>query len=252
MLKTIDNQTIYYEKHGQNKNTILILPGWGNTRKTFNYLINNLKEKYTIYILDYPGFGNSKIPNKTLTIYDYAKIINKLIKELNITNPVIISHSFGGRITSLLISKYKLKVKKLILIDVSGIKTKKSLKIYFKEKLYKLLKKFIKLFPKRKRNYLKQKLLNLFASIDYKSLPNTMHETFKNIINEDLSIHYKNIYQETLILWGQKDQDTPLKNAYKLKKLISNSELIIFENASHYSYLNYPYLTLKIIEEFLK
>ena len=79
-----------------------------------------------------------------------------------------------------------------------------------------------------------------------------MHETFKNIINEDLSIHYKNIYQETLILWGEKDQDTPLKNAYKLKKLISNSELIIFENASHYSYLNYPYLTLKIIEEFLK
>ena len=252
MLKTIDNQTIYYEKHGQNKNTILILPGWGNTRKTFNYLINNLKEKYTIYILDYPGFGNSKIPNKTLTIYDYAEIINKLIKELNITNPVIISHSFGGRITSLLISKYKLKVKKLILIDVSGIKTKKSLKIYFKEKLYKLLKKFIKLFPKRKRNYLKQKLLNIFASIDYKSLPNTMHETFKNIINEDLSIHYKNIYQETLILWVQKDQDTPLKNAYKLKKLISNSELIIFENASHYSYLNHPYLTLKIIEEFLK
>lgn len=252
MLKTIDNQTIYYEKHGQNKDTILILPGWGNTRKTFNYLINNLKEKYTIYILDYPGFGNSKIPNKTLTIYDYAEIINKLIKELNITNPVIISHSFGGRITSLLISKYKLKIKKLILIDVSGIKTKKSLKIYFKEKLYKLLKKIIKLFPKRKRNYLKQKLLNIFASIDYKSLPNTMHETFKNIINEDLSIHYKNIYQETLILWGQKDQDTPLKNAYKLKKLISNSELIIFENASHYSYLNYPYLTLKIIEEFLK
>ena len=252
MLKTIDNHTIYYEKHGQNKNTILILPGWGNTRKTFNYLINNLKEKYTIYILDYPGFGNSKIPNKTLTIYDYAEIINKLIKELNITNPVIISHSFGGRITSLLISKYKLKVKKLILIDVSGIKTKKSLKIYFKEKLYKLLKKIIKLFPKGKRNYLKQKLLNIFASIDYKSLPNTMHETFKNIINEDLSIHYKNIYQETLILWGQKDQDTPLKNAYKLKKLISNSELIIFENASHYSYLNHPYLTLKIIEEFLK
>ena len=252
MLKTINNQTIYYEKHGQSKNTILILPGWGETKQTFNYLINNLKENYTIYILDYPGFGNSKIPNKTLTIYDYAKTINCLIKELNIINPIIIAHSFGGRIISILISKYKLKVKKLILIDVSGIKTRKPLKIYLKEKLYKLLKIIIKLFPKRKRNILSQKLLNIFASNDYKSLPNTMHQTFKNIISEDLSNHYKNITQETLILWGEKDQDTPLKNAYKLKKLIPNSELIILKNASHYPYLNYPYLTLKIINEYLK
>ena len=34
---------IYYEKYGNKKNTILILPGWGDTRKTFNYLIDNLK-----------------------------------------------------------------------------------------------------------------------------------------------------------------------------------------------------------------
>ena len=31
-----NNLTIYYEKYSNKKNTILILPGWGNTRKTFN------------------------------------------------------------------------------------------------------------------------------------------------------------------------------------------------------------------------
>lgn len=252
MFKTINNQTIYYEKYGKNIKTILIFPGWGETRKTFTYLINNLKENFTIYILDYPGFGNSKIPNKTLTIYDYSKLINEFIQTENITNPIIIAHSFGGRITSLLISKYKLKVHKLILIDVAGIKTKKNIKIFLKEKIYKTLKRIIKLFPKNKQKTLKQNLINIFASNDYKNLPPTMHETFKNIINEDLSDHYKNITQETLILWGEKDKDTPLKNAYKFKKLISNSELIIFKNASHYPYLNYPNLTLKIIYEFIK
>ena len=70
-----DDYSIYYEKYGQKEKVILILPGWGNTRKTFTYLINKLQENFTIYIIDYPGFGNSPFPNKDLTIYDYTNII---------------------------------------------------------------------------------------------------------------------------------------------------------------------------------
>ncbi len=51
-----NNISLYYEKYGNSKNVIIILPGWGDTRKTFNYLIDLLKDYYTIYILDYPGF----------------------------------------------------------------------------------------------------------------------------------------------------------------------------------------------------
>ena len=73
--------TIYYKKYGNSPKTILILPGWGNNRNTFNNLIIPLKKDYTIYIIDYPYFGNSPIPNKELTIYDYSN----LIKETNAT-----------------------------------------------------------------------------------------------------------------------------------------------------------------------
>ena len=69
----MNKNNFYYEKYGNNEKILLILPGWGETRKTFNYYIKNLQDKFTIYIFDYPGFGNSKIPNKVLTIDDYAK-----------------------------------------------------------------------------------------------------------------------------------------------------------------------------------
>ncbi|MBO5121526.1 MAG: alpha/beta hydrolase [Bacilli bacterium] len=252
MYLTVKDITIYYEKHGNSKNTILILPGWGNTRETFHHIINNFKNNYTIYILDYPGLGNSPIPNKTLTIYDYTEIIIDFMEKLNIINPIIIAHSFGGRITSLLTGYYKHKVEKLILIDIAGIKPKKTLKKLIKEKIYKLKKKIIKLFPKKKQNYLYQKLLKKYASPDYLSLPPTMHETFKNIVNEDLTKHFKNIKEETLLIWGENDQDTPLQDAYKIKSLIKNSALIILKNGNHYSYLNYPILVNNIIYEFIK
>ena len=74
------NTQIYYEKHNTSNDNIIILPGWGNNRITFNNIINNLKDK-KIYILDYPGFGKSKPLKEEYTIYDYAELIYNFIKK---------------------------------------------------------------------------------------------------------------------------------------------------------------------------
>ena len=106
--------------------------------------------------------------------------------------------------------------------------------------------------PKNYRKKAQNRLLKLFSSADYFKLKDNVKKTFQNIVNEDLFSYLKSINAETLILWGEKDKDTPLKDAYKIKKEIKNSELIIFKNASHFSYLEYPTITLNIINEFIK
>lgn len=252
MYLTLNDITIYYEQYGKSENTILILPGWGNTRETFHHIINHFKDNHSIYILDYPAMGKSPIPSKTLTIYDYTEIIINFMKYNNIKNPIIIAHSFGGRITTLLTSHYKIQAKKLILIDIAGIKPKKTLKKFIKEKTYKLLRHLTKILPKNKQEKARVKLLKIFASTDYNALPLQMKETFKNIVNEDLTKYFYNIENESLIIWGELDKDTPIKDAYKIKKAIKNSALIILKKASHYSYLQYPTLINNIIYEFIK
>lgn len=239
-----EEYSIYYEKYGTKDKTILILPGWGDTRKTFDYLIYNLKEYFTIYIIDYPGFGNSPFPNHDLTIYDYTNMIRDFMTDLGIINPIIMAHSFGGRVTTLLTGYYKEKIDKLILMDIAAIKPRKTLKLWCKEKLYKILKK---LTAKKYRDNLRR----VFASKDYNALPPTMLETFKNVINEDLKYYLPYIESETLLIWGEKDIDTPLKYGKKINKLIKNSALITYSNATHYSYLEYPALTLNIIKNFV-
>lgn len=243
---------IYYEKHGTNKKKILILPGWGNTRYTFNLMINQLKKDYTVYIIDYPGFGNSIFPDRDLNIYDYANMVKDFMKYEKINNPIIIAHSFGGRISSILIGKYKLKVEKLILIDVAGIKRRKSMFKIIKQYTYKLLKKISIFISKRKRNIYLKKLIKVFGSNDYKNLNSNMYNTFKNIINEDLKKYIKNINTNTLIIWGKKDKDTKLKEGKIYNELIDNSKLIIIPNASHFPYLNYPNMINDIIYKYIK
>lgn len=246
------NESIYFEKYGNGKDIILILPGWGDTRKTFNNIIYALKDKYTIYIFDYPGFGKSKLLSFEFTIYDYSEIILDFINHYKIVNPTIIAHSFGGRISSILIGKYNVSVKKLILIDVAGIKRRKSMYVFLKEKIYKLLKKIVFFLPKKKRNKYINYLIEIFGSTDYKTISDNMRKTFQNIVNEDLSIYYKKIDVDTLILWGEKDMDTPLKDGYLINKFIDKSALIVYKGATHFSYLDYPVLTNNIIIEFLK
>ena len=243
--------SIYYKKYGNTKKNILILPGWGDTRKTFNYIINYFKNGYSIYILDYPGFGESPIPNRELTMIDYTELIKSFIDELSIHKPIIIAHSFGGRIIALLLSNYNIKIKKLIIMDVAGIKRIK-IKVFFKEKIYKFLKRIIKLFPNKYKNIIMKKLISLFASDDYQELPITMRKTFQNIISLDLKDNYKKIDTETLIIWGEYDQDTPLNDGFYLEKHIKNAALIIYPKATHYTYLQYPFLTVSIIEKFIK
>lgn len=252
MYINIDNINIYYEKYGTKKQNILILPGWGDNRKTFDYLINYLKDFFTIYILDYPGFGNSSFPNKDLTIYEYTNLINNFIINLKIENPILIGHSFGGRLISLLTTLYKTKYKKLLLIDVAGLKQKINIKLMIKQTTYKLLKKLKYILPKKiKQKYLNF-LFNKFASKDYKSLNKNLHKTFQNIVNENLEEYYKNIKLETLILWGEFDNITPLKDGKKINKLIPNSSLIIIKNTKHFPYIEKKYLVSRIIYEYIK
>ena len=250
MYININNLNIYYEKYGTKKQTIIILPGWGNNRKTFSYLINYLQNYFTIYILDYPGFGNSSF-NNTLTIFDYANIINNFIKKLQLENSILIGHSFGGRIISLLTTNYNVKYKKIILINVAGLK-EHSFKLFIKNFLYKLLKKLKYILPKKiKQKYL-YFLFKHFASNDYKNLDSKLLKTFQNIIKVNLKKSYKKITTDTLIIWGEKDTITPISMAYKLNKLIKSSFLIKLSNLYHFPYLENPYLISNIIYNYLK
>lgn len=247
-----DTFSMYYEKHGNGQKNIIILPGWGNTRNTFKFMIDYLKNDYSVYIMDYPGFGKSIFPLHDLTIYDYTNIIRDFITDTKIDNPTIIAHSFGGRIATLISGYYKDKIDKLILIDVAGINHKKNVFKIFKKCIYKLLKKCSIFVSKRKRNIYLKKLLYIFGSDDYKKLDKSMYNTFKNIVNEDLSYYIKYIEQATLIIWGELDKDTPLKDGKYFKKNIKKATLSILSKGSHFSYLNYPALTNKLINEFLK
>ena len=78
-----------------------------------------------------------------------------------------------------------------------------------------------------------------------------MKKSFIKIVNEHLNDKLINIKNSTLIINGDKDNQTPLYTAKILNKNIQNSKLIILKNAGHFAFLDCPYKFNLEVKEFL-
>ena len=240
------NKYVYFEKTGSG-NPIILLHGWGANTNIFDSITNMLKTKYTVYAIDLPGFGKSEEPDIPYNLDDYVDLLYQFIIDLDIYNPILLGHSFGGRIAIKFASLYN--VSKLILVDSAGLKQKNFIKTKTKILLYKLKKKYYKIT----KNVIKYNdLLINSGSTDYKEASVIMKKILVNVTNEYLDKYLKDITCDTLIIWGKKDDVTPYYNAIKLKKKIKNAGLVTLEGVGHFPFIESKKTFNKILKSYLE
>lgn len=199
--------------------TILFLHGWGGNKFSFASSINLLKSKYNILTLTLPTTSPTKL---VWNMFDYSDLILNLLKNLNIKNLIIVCHSFGFRIATIL--KNKLTIKKLIITGGAGPK---------KENFFKKIDKNNTILLSKRRNF--NKNYKIFQNLDYASLSLTNKKSFQNIVNFN-TIKMLKFSCPLLLFWGRKDKSTPIWIGKKLKKF--NDAVLINSPFSHFSYLD--------------
>lgn len=245
MFFIFDSLKINYQVQGIGE-SIVILHGWGTSSEHFLNVGHKLATRYQVYLLDLPGFGNSDEPPRAYSLDDYVSLLKHFIIELNINNPIIIGHSFGGRIGI----RYSTtnNVKKLILINSAGIR-RFSLKTTIKIYVYKIKKWFYTKI--RKINKL-EKLLETSGSRDYLDASVIMKKTLSSVVNTNQRKELKKIKCETLLMWGKLDKVTPYKDALLMKKRIKNSGIVTFDASHHFPYIEEKYKFIKVLENYLE
>ena len=78
-----------------------------------------------------------------------------------------------------------------------------------------------------------------------------MKQSFNKIIAEDLTDKLPQIRSETLIINGTRDKETPPNSAWIINKKIENSQLIFFEGAGHFCFIDEPLKFNLAVKEFL-
>lgn len=239
MFKVIKGIRVNYTQYGEGQD-IVLLHGWGQNIKMMEPLGKRIDENKRITIIDLPGFGLSNEPETAYSVYDYVDFLVEFFKELNISNPILIGHSFGGRLSIIYASKYD--TKKIILLGSPCVRHEyKS----FKQSLLKFLKK-LKIF-----NPLVNLMKKHTGSVDYRNATPKMREILVKTVNEDLSLCAKNVKCKALLIWGESDTAVPVEQAKELDGLLRDSKLIILPG-THYLYLEKIGEVSKLINDFIK
>ena len=229
---------------------LLLLHGWGCNTTTFNTIRPFLEAHFRVLTVDFAGFGQSDEPGEVWGVEEYTQSIEALAKSEGVERPILIGHSFGGRVSIVYASRNE--VRKVILVDAAGVKPKHSLNYYRKVYTFKLLKRLLPLLVGRERA---EKIINerraKAGSSDYSQATPMMRAILSKVVNEDLCHLMPAIKAPTLLFWGERDTATPLADAKRMEALIPDAGLVTVAGAGHFSFLENTPLFLRVVESFL-
>ena len=216
-----ENINVNYEYiNNKKKNTLVFLHGWGQNIQMMLPIANSFTKDNNVLVIDLPGFGKSSEPSYAWDLDKYVDMIHELLKDLKINDPILIGHSFGGKLSMIYASKYKVKVLKF-LAKIPGLK---SLANFFKKRM---------------------------GSNDYRNATPTMRAILVKHVNYDVTENLKKINVPTIIIWGTNDKTVSINQAYEIEKLIKDSAVIPYEGMTHFAYLEDKQKTINIINSFI-
>ncbi len=248
----IEGLKLNYIVEGKGKD-VVVLHGWGANMNTVMPIINVLKDKFRVHSLDLPGFGESDEPKEPIDSFKYADIVKSYMDNMEIKKTTLIGHSFGGKLSIILGSKYPEMVDKIVLVNSAGLIPKRKPKYYIKVYSFKTLKFLYKnLFFWLNHEDKMEKFYKKFGSTDYKDATGIMRKILVTAVNENLLPLLKEIKSPTLLIWGDKDKATPLYMAKIMEREIEDAGLVVLEGAGHYSYLDEYQRFAVILRNFLQ
>ncbi|MDE5975672.1 MAG: alpha/beta hydrolase [Muribaculaceae bacterium] len=248
----MDGQIIHYEETGNpDGRPVVLMHGWGCDHTTVRSIASGVEGGCRVLNIDLPGHGKSPEPSDVWGVDDFTRCIEKFISRLQLENPVLIGHSFGGRISLLLSSRNP--IEKMVLVDAAGIKPKRKLKYYLKVYSFKAWKKLILvIYGKERGEAILERERSKRGSADYRNSSPMMRAIMSRCVNEDLKKFMPSIKASTLLVWGENDTATPLSDAKTMEKLIPDAGLVSFAGCGHYSFLDNPAGFRSVMKEFFK
>jgi pimeloyl-ACP methyl ester carboxylesterase len=230
-------------KDKKNKKTLVILHGWNDSSKSWRLFADQISGIIDVKVPDLPGFGEQPLISDEWGVPDYARWVEEYIEKQKLNNVVLMGHSFGGRIAGFIASKNPKWIKALILYASPSI-YRPRLKTRIKIKLYKIAKKLglIKIAQKFKKTNPE------LVKADREGLG----KIFRKVVPFDQTEMLPKIKCPTLLIWGDKDTKTPLKNGKETCSLINGAKMEIISGGGHNVHLEKPYIFYGIVKKFIQ
>ena len=219
----------------------MLLHGYLASKESFAWQTDCLARRYRVTAFDFPGMGKSAPLAAAWGVEEYAAHAARLLDAFSIRGARLLAHSFGGRVALRLLSSRPELFSRALLAGCAGIPPRRGPGYRAKVSAYRLVRKFAPRFAEKH-----------FGSAEYRTLPPLMRESYKKIVNEDLTPCLSRIRVPVLYVFGEKDTATPPYMARALAAGTAGAGLVFMQGCSHFCFAEQPEKFNAVMLEFFR
>jgi pimeloyl-ACP methyl ester carboxylesterase len=200
--------------------------------------------------VDLPGFGVSPPPTEVMGAEGYAASLEPLLDHFEIP-PVLVGHSFGGRVAVCLAAANPGRVERLVLTGSPLVRLAPGRKPSLAYRIVRGLNR-AHLVSDDRMEALRQKR----GSTDYRAANGVMRDVLVKVVNESYEPQLRSLSVPVVLLWGADDRDVPVAVAERALRLIREgggvAELEVLPGVGHLVPIEAPEDVRRVVGEALE
>ena len=257
---------------GANGKPIVFVHGLSGSWPNWLEQLPVLASEHRVVALDLPGFGHSPMPSGEISISGYARLLDRILDELQIDAAAVVGNSMGGFIGAELAIAFPQRVERLVLVSAAGLSTfgepratramptlrrlqritaagaawlaSKSDAVSQRPRLREATLALVMAHPGRLPAALAAEQLRGAGTPGF-------IDALQAVLDYDVRARLPEIACPTLIVWGDRDRLISVADADVFADLIPNSRKVIFSDTGHMAMLERPAAFNALLEAFL-
>jgi pimeloyl-ACP methyl ester carboxylesterase len=270
---TIHGHEIGYRGGGSGP-VLVLIHGMAGSSATWDPVLPQLVERYTVVAPDLPGHGDSDKPRGDYSLGAHAAAIRDLLTTLGHDRATIVGQSFGGGVAMQLAYQHPERCERLVLVASGGLGQEvalllRALTLPGAEHLLPIAcNGTVRDAGTAVTGWLDRiglrpvpvvaEMWRSFASLS----DGPTREAFQHTLRSVVDLHGQRVNATdrlylaadvpTLIVWGDRDPIIPIAHAHLAHDVIPGSRLEVFEGAGHYPHCEQPDRFVEVLVDFLE
>lgn len=265
---TVNGTTLYYELEGSGPPLAVLHGGLGLDHHLYRATMGELTEEHRVLWYDHRGNGRSgRPPVESITIEQLADDAAALLDTLDMTPAVVLGHSYGGYVAQELALRHPDAVTALVLVavgpghlgtgevegeDGEGPPVPADLAAAFTTPIASD-DDLRRVFAPVLRHYVHSADLDLLQEDFDRTIVSweAMVRGFQVLAGWSSVDRLGRISAPTLVVGGKRDPVLPWPQQVRVAKRIPDAELVLFDDASHFVWMDQPMGFWAVVEGFL-
>lgn len=262
---TLNGRSTHYLERGEGE-PIILIHGFNMDMNTWFYNMDALAEHFKVYALDLWGLGYSTREPLDYGYDLYSEQLRLFMEAKDIEQATLIGHSMGGGTAVTFTVSHPEKVKRLVLVDTTGVPNPLPLRSKFFT-----LPRVGEFLLGVNNDYLRKKNLReiwlhngeqltpeAFATVSQFQKVEGTSEVLLEILRKDffhtLDAEIRRLGQmafPTLVIWGKHDASIPVQIGEQIHRELEGSQFAVIEEGGHMPNFDCPEEFNQLVLEFV-